>query len=328
MFIRKTPDIKSEKGVSSMETVNIGGVEQVILMRGKNVGNPILLFLHGGPGTAQIGFARKLQEKLEEDFLVVNWDQRGSGLSFQKEMKEESMTIRQMTNDTKELIDYLLKRFQQKKVFLCGHSWGSILGILTAIEIPNKIHAYIGIGQVVNILEGEKLSYEYVKKEATKRSNTKATKALDEIGFKPTSLDYIRLQRRWLEKFGGSMIGISMNQLMLSDIFKIKEYTLKDWGLFAKGAMFSLSSLWEEVLSINLLDTHLKMDIPLFFCIGRHDFQTPSSLAFEYFEKVEAPKKEFFWFEHSAHAPNFEEPERFSQICKEIKDKIENEVRV
>ncbi|MDQ0200427.1 alpha/beta fold hydrolase [Neobacillus ginsengisoli] len=229
MFSRKTKMIRSEfESIASLEEVVIGGIKQMILVRGENVENPIMLFLHGGPGTAQIGFAPKFQRDLEKDFVVVNWDQRGSGLSYSPAIKKEELTIENMVNDTVQLVEYLLKRFNQQKLFLVGHSWGTVLGTLVTKKCPQYIYSYIGIGQVVNMREGEKISYDYTIKKANELKKDKAIKELKKVELNPSDMKYLGVQRKWLMKLGGSFIGVSMYNLIYSNMFFANEYTIKD----------------------------------------------------------------------------------------------------
>lgn len=151
-----TPKITDERGqrlensIATLDSVVLGNIEQSILIRGQNIDNPILLFLHGGPGYPQISFARKFQSKLERDFIIVNWDQRGSGKSYSRHVPQDSMTRDQFIMDTFELIDYLLDRFDQEKIYLAGHSWGSDIGVRVVEQKPLLFYAYIGIGQVIH----------------------------------------------------------------------------------------------------------------------------------------------------------------------------------
>ena len=139
MFSRNTKNIEAENSVADLIKINIGGFEQWVLIRGESINKPILLFLNGGPGTTNIGIAADTQKQLEKNFIVVNWDQLGAGLSYNKSIPKEAMTIEKMIEYTKELIQYLLNRFEKKKVYLVGHSWGSLLGILTAKRYPEYI---------------------------------------------------------------------------------------------------------------------------------------------------------------------------------------------
>ena len=146
------------------EYVNLNGVKQYILATG-NENGPLMLFLHGGPGVSQSGFIRKYQSKLEEDFLVVNWDQRGAGKSNTKIFSKDELKINNIVNDAISLIEILRDRFKKNRIYLVGHSFGSLIGIILSQKIPQYIKAYISIGQVVNINEGDKFIYKiFIKK--------------------------------------------------------------------------------------------------------------------------------------------------------------------
>ncbi|MDX8366925.1 alpha/beta hydrolase [Cytobacillus sp. IB215665] len=322
MIKSKTPRFRDEQGnlvkdsIASLEKMMIGGVDQYVLMRGRSKNAPILLFLHGGPGSAQIGFAPKLQKKLEESFVVVNWDQRGAGKSYSADITRETMNINQFTTDVYELIMTLLSRFNQEKVYLVGHSWGSFLGIITAYKYPELIHAYIGVGQIVNMEEGENVSYQFTLDKAKETNNIKAINQLENIGEPPfENLMELRIQRKWLEKFGGTVHKSTFPKLALKS-FTLREYTMLDWVRTIKdGILFSLNNLWEELLEVDMYNLALKFEIPMYFCVGRYDYQTPHELVQEYYHSIEAPKKELVWFENSAHSPNFEEPNKFYDVC-------------
>jgi pimeloyl-ACP methyl ester carboxylesterase len=308
--------------IDSLDRICLGGVNQWISIRSINTDNPIILFLHGGPGTAQIFFSRKSQRLLEEDFIVVNWDQRGAGKSFYKKLKKEDMTIEQFIADCEELIEYLLNRFNQRKLFLVGHSWGSVLGIKIAYKKPDKLWAYIGIGQVVDISRGEKISYRFTLDEANHRNNSKAIRDLEKIGYPPYSkLSDSGIQRRWLSKFNGStynstIIGTILKNITLSDISI--NYVIK----FVKGIMFSLSCLEEQLNNVNILSEINEIKIPVYFCSGRKDYTVPHELVSEFANVLIASKKEIIWFERSAHLSNFEESDKFCKFCTSIKSTI------
>ena len=207
LFRGKTPKIKDDKGnviqtsVASLEQIELDGVKQWILIRSHNVDNPLLLFLHGGPGSAEMGFAHKYERKLEEHFIFVNWDQRGAGKSFSKRIPKESMNIEQFVSDAHELTLDLMKRFKKEKIILAGHSWGSVLGVLLVQRYPELFSAYVGISQVTNLTDNEKVSYQYTLYEAKKRLNKKAEKEL--LKLQPPYFSDIRQlnkQRKWLNK--------------------------------------------------------------------------------------------------------------------------------
>lgn len=318
-FSRSTPPIAgSQNSVSELTKLKIGGIDQWVLIRGKNRDNPILLFLHGGPGSAQIAVARKYHSLLEEHFIVVNWDQRGAGLSYSPDIPVETMTIEHFIKDTKELIEYLVKTYHKDKIFLAGHSWGSVLGVLVSQRYPQLIHAYIGIGQAVDLDENERLAYQYVYEYAQKNNHKKALKELQEIGELPCKdiKHYTRVRSRWTSKFGARFRNMSMTQFML-EYLRSSEYTQSDVLKFIKGSNFSFNTLWEEVMKVNLFKLAPELSMPVYFLLGRYDYTTPYDIAVRYFEKLIAPHKELIWFEKSAHAMPFEEPEEFQRVLIE-----------
>ncbi|RXI98580.1 alpha/beta hydrolase [Anaerobacillus alkaliphilus] len=317
MFARKTRKMNSDLGIAVLEEVEIGKVKQTILIRGEDIHNPIMLFLHGGPGTAQIGFAPKFQGELEKEFTVVNWDQRGSGLSYSTELKKEDLLIEQFVSDTIELITYLLEKFKQPKLFLVGHSWGTVLGILVSQKSPELLYSYIGIGQVVNMKEGEKISYEYTIRKAQELNKKKAIKQL--ANYDINDLKTLDIQRKWLTEFGGSYINVSMYNLIYSNMIFAKEYTFRDWMNYMKAGKSSLHALWDQMLEIDFLTTATELQVPVYLLTGKHDYQTPFSLAERYYDKLQCPYKELIWFEKSGHLLNYEETNKFNYVCIEIK---------
>lgn len=317
MLKRKTPlSTNQPDSLYSLETIPLGGIQQSILIRTDNKNQPIMLFLHGGPGTAQIGFARRFQRQLEKEFIVVNWDQRGSGISQSGEL-----TLETYLNDAKELIQYLLKRFGKEKVYLIGHSWGSILGSLLAQEYHDYLYAYIGVGQIVCIAEGERISFEFVKDQAEKRNDKKDLELLNNLAFQPDSLNYLFSQRKLLDKYKGSLYSMTSTQLFFGDFWNNTEYLLTDWYRFIKNNKTSLKKMWHEVARTDFRDVH-DYSIPIYFCAGRFDFNTPSQLVEEYFRHIHAPVKELVWFEDSGHCPPFEEHEKFNELLCTIKKSV------
>jgi pimeloyl-ACP methyl ester carboxylesterase len=147
-----TPSIREQgqtvKGsIASLETVDLNGVEQDVLIRGRDARNPILLFLHGGPGMPAMYLAHSFQRDLEQDFVVVQWDRRGAGRTFCRD-RNVPMSVSQEVEDTHALIEWLRERFHQPKIFLVGHSYGSYLGMLVAQRYPQLLYAYVGVGQL------------------------------------------------------------------------------------------------------------------------------------------------------------------------------------
>lgn len=321
----RTPKIDGNNSVASIEKIELGGIDQYILIRGKDVNNPILLYLHGGPGYSQISFARKYQEELEDSFIVVNWDQRGSGMSYSFDIPKESMNREQFIEDTKELIDYLCEKYDKEKLFLAGHSWGSELGLYVTNQYPEKVAAFISIGQVVNGLESEAVSYDFVLEEAQKENNQKALEDLKKIGRPPYKniVSDTMTQRKWLTKYGGVERKVNtLKDIILSSIFS-PEYTGIDGLKFALGSKFTADTMWGQNTDVDFIRDLPEAKVPIYFCAGRYDYNTPSILIEKYFNNIVAPEKEIIWFEESAHFPHIEEPGKFAELAIRIKERFE-----
>jgi pimeloyl-ACP methyl ester carboxylesterase len=304
--------------IDKKESITIGGIAQWISLRSENIKNPIILFLHGGPGTAQISFSRKSQKWLEDSFLVVNWDQRGAGRSYSWSTRKEDMKIGRFIEDAEELIEYLLKRFGQEKIYLVGHSWGTIIGAHLTAKRPDLIGAYIAIGQIVDMEQGEKISYQFTLDEARRLNNKKAIQQLEKIGQPPyATLNDAGVQRNWLSKFHGASYEGTLEGILLKNI-SIRDLRPFDIIRFVAGAMFSLSTLEDEQNKVKIIQDVPEMKIPVYFCCGRRDYNVPFELVVEYAEKLRAPQKRIIWFDHSGHLPNFEEPELFCDFCKSL----------
>ncbi|MBI9011498.1 MAG: alpha/beta hydrolase [Clostridiales bacterium] len=325
-FPSYTPKIRDgkfhvvENSIVELSSIEIGGIEQTIMIRGFDKEKPIVLFLHGGPGYSFISYARHYQTELERDFVVVNWDQRGSGKSYSSDIDRLTMNQEQLENDTLELIDYLLYRFDREKIYVVGHSWGTVLGIETIKNAPEKVIAYIGIGQVVDDLEGEIISYDYVFEKALADNNQKALNELKEIGEPPyeNSKTDTFVQRKWLKEYGGYETEvITLNQIIKGILFS-PEYSWFDGIKFLRGNTFSIETLFLNREKSDFREKYTRFEVPVYFCAGRYDYNTPSTLVEAYYNIIEAPKKNFYWFEKSAHEPHLVEVKKFSDIMKEI----------
>ena len=320
IFVNKTPAIPHEpNSISSLEKMSIGGVEQWVLLRGHDHRNPIILWVHGGPGGVQIGFIRQFCSDLEKDFLVVNYDQRGSGLSFSKNIPKDSMTINRMVDDLLEVVEKLCSRFKQDKVYLLGHSWGTILSYLTINRRPERFHGYIAVSQVVNMKENERVSYEYTLKKAKESRNEKAFTQLKKLGAPPwKNLNADRIHNKWLQEFGGGLVhtGDFVNPIIKS-ILKGPEYRLLDLIRWIRGQMFSMKVFKEELTNLDLLQANKHIQVPIVFCCGRHDFTAPSEIAETFYNQLQAPSKKWVWFEESAHTLFIEEKEAFVKLVKD-----------
>ncbi len=314
-----------KESIASIEKIALGGQEQYIIIRGVDTSKPIMLFLHGGPGSPEVAFMKHYNRDIEKDYVMVYWEQRGAGKSWSKNIPPESMNLEQLISDTRELSEYLAHRFDREKILLMGHSWGSLLGILTAYSHPELYHAYFGIGQVGDQLEGERISLEWAKARAAERNDTRAVKKLNALNFpgKEATADewisYLMKERRYVNRYGGGTLKeVTGMWPLVWIVLNSGVYTLREKLNFMKASMFSLEHMWLDVIQTNLFHEIDSMSLPVYIFHGIHDYTTPYPVAKDFYEQLKAPQKEFYAFENSAHSPVMEEPEKFNTILRNV----------
>ncbi len=298
--------------------VEINGMKQGMFLQSENIQNPLLLFLHGGPGSPEIAFAQKYPTGLEKIFTVCWWEQRGSGISYSHRIHAHEMTISQMISDTIAIVHYLKKRFKKEKVYVMGHSWGSLLGILTVQQAPHLFYAYIGVGQVAQQLESERMAYSFMLDEFKKNNDIKMLRKFEKYPIGEggeVSLPYLNVRSQGMTKLGMGFMhhSTSMTQFVFA-IFFYSKYTLREKFNFPKGNDFSLENLWPSILQINLIRMVPELKIPVYIFQGKYDIQASYIIAKKFAMNVIAPIKGFYTFENSAHSPCFEEPEKMCTI--------------
>ena len=302
------------KSVAVMEQIRINGVNQSLWFRGVNINNPALILLHGGPGASESALFRHYNSELEKHFLVVYWEQRGAGRSYHPDIPPASMTVRQFVADLHEVVKLVKRRFGKDKVVLLGHSWGTVIGTLYASEYPEDVAAYVGVGQVADVAEGEKLSYRFALGEAIRRHDQAAIRELRWMGPPPHTVAELLAKGRWVERFGGDFHADMNTGSLIWAALSADETNLADLIKFGQGNAFSLEYLWPEFSHVALDDHVLNFKVPVFFLEGRYDWNVPAVLAKRYFQELHAPYKKLIWFSGSAHNPPFEQPEAFDRV--------------
>ena len=304
--------------ISEKIFVSIGGVQQGMFIKSKNSENPVLLYLHGG--MPDYFLTQKYPTGLEEIFTVVWWDQRGSGISYNDNITRESISLEQLLSDISEVTNYLRARFGQDKIYLLGRSGGSFPGIQAAAKMPRLYHAYIGIGQMSDQLQSEKLAYEYILKEYRTQGNRKMVQKLESSPIvDDLPLPYLKIRDAAMHNMGigttREMKSVAGGMFFPSLMFR--EYTLKEkYKLWRAKARWGIHPLWETIKNTDLSRETRELNIPVYFLHGRYDHTVSYSLTKSYFEELHAPVKGFYTFEHSAHSPHFEEPERVREIIE------------
>lgn len=319
-----TPPFLDDRGrplpnsIAKTMYLRLGGFEQWVMIRGADRSNPVLIFLHGGPGFSETRLFRHHNAALEHDFTVVYWDQRGSGKSFDPSIPRSSMTVEQFIRDLDELVREIQIRLgHDGKVTLFGHSWGSALGVLYAARHPEAVRAYVGSGQVGDWPAAEAASYAYALQRAEAEGERRLLQKLRDIGPPPHSAEALWTQRSALQQMDGNLTLTSawhLGRIFLEG----PEYSLLDLPGFFRGFRFSLDAMWTEVSSLNLPELVPALSVPVFFFLGRQDHWVPGEISARYFEALEAPSKRLEWFENSGHEPFVDEPDKFNALMREL----------
>ena len=316
--IAENRKIVSPSGVEELLKIDVNDCAQWLSIRGRDRRNPVLLYLHGGPGSPTMPEAWTFQSPWEDYFTVVQWDQRGAGKTYASNdpaLIAPTMTGDQMIKDTEYVVRYLLERLRKKKLFALGHSWGSYLGLELARRHPDLLHAYIGTGQIVNTQRSERDGYDFALRNAKRDANETAVAALEGLAPYPgpigsLTVDRISVQRQWLVYYGG----LTKNRSSFdydSDAWRFSpEYTDRDIRLADAGSLFSLTHLLAEVERMNF-DDLASVGCPILILQGRYDYETSYTVARQWFELLRAPHKDFVTFENSSHMAPLEQPGQY-----------------
>ncbi len=282
----------SAKSIQTKEAVSIGGIQQWISIRGASDSDPVLLFLHGGPGNSVMGYASQFTDQLQQHFIVVQWDQRESGKTAKLNSSPEPLTVARMEQDASDMVDYLRKRFHQEKIYLVGHSWGGFLALRVAALHPGWLEACIASAPMINQWESERQTLEWLMRKAEAQRNAEAIAELSKVHIPFRDPDELYYHRRWLQLANGK------------NPFP-KNY-VRNWGK-------KWFALFSEACAINLFETLPAIDCPVYFLVGSDDRQASSTITEAYYKVVKAEKKELIWFTKSGHNLNLTESNKFQE---------------
>lgn len=331
--LRKSVRIDDVKPIKELVKVSIGGVDQWLLIRGANPDNPVFLFLHGGPGAAEMPLLRHYNYELEKYFTVVMWDQRGAGKSNKHLIPTESIRMDQLLEDTHEVIQYLKNRFYKQKIFLAGHSFGTVLGIKVIKAHPEDFYAYVGIGQVVDMKRNIESSYQLCLDLANNMGSIKDIRIFSGMKINGrfsggNDLEKAIYMRDWIAKNGRIVYDRKNLNNLAFVVITAPEYSFLEKLKYMKGQNRSRQLLWSpELLEVDFFTEVPRLEVPVYFIAGKYDYITSNTLTREYFYFVDAPYKELVEFEKSAHCAIFEEPQKFNwlMINKVLYNVFQNE---
>jgi len=331
-----TPPIVDAEGnevpgsIAVIETVTLGGVEQTVTIRGADTTKPVLLFLHGGPGMPSSPWAtwNNVHTDLEEEFVFVHWDQRGAGKSYSEELIADDMHMNNFVSDTLELTNILRERFNQEKIFLWGHSWGSGLGFETLRVTSEPYYAYIASAVRPDWNSTQELGYEKVLEIAYQANDAEAIQALESIQpFDPTNPEHVGMRGQFLSRYlVGDFHTEGLEDAWLDYVFSdmSSEYPAAYIDQTLAGHGFSRQTIGLEVMTngYDHVTDFPVSTIPVYFIQGRYDYECPGELAEEYYDALDAPVKDFIWFENSAHDVYYDEPDKFNQELIRIANEV------
>ncbi|QUD89880.1 alpha/beta fold hydrolase [Phenylobacterium montanum] len=309
--------ITSANGIDEARAVEIGGVQQWITVRGRDRRNPILLVIHGGPASPELANRYLFEAPWTDYFTVVEWDQRGSGKTYELNDPAKvapTLSKARIVQDAEELTAYLRRTYHRRKIFVMGHSWGTVVGLSLAERRPDWLYAYVGVGQIINMQAGEKAGYAHTLAAAKKAGDQAAIQELTAIAPYPDTdgtiePEKIGTERKWSIRYGGLTHGRTSFDYWENAERISPDYSEQDFKAIDQGSGFSLPKLLPDLAKVDF-DPMTRAGCPIFIFAGRYDETTPSEPVQAWFQRLHAPKKRFVWFENSAHMLYAEEPGR------------------
>ncbi len=311
-----------EGSIASVERVKLGDTNQWLIIRGEDVNKPVLLFLSGGPGASEAARVIRFNSELEKHFVVVIWEQRGCGKSYPSINPKSSLTLDGYASDIIELTNLLRERFDEEKIYLVGHSWGSIIGVQAVQQAPELFHAYVGSAQMVDVLETDQLIYQMVMEHSIKSGDTAFVKTLESQGVPPyfgksPIKPYSTLFGREYALFEYPNI-VSEEYRKDGDILELmlkqSEYGWLDRVYYLLGLMNTFNVVYPQLQEMDFRQDAVEFDLPVYLILGRHDLNNPIQIPEEYFNLLQAPHKELIIFEKSGHGMIWEESEKFTDV--------------
>ena len=307
--------IPSPAGIQETYRSRIGGIDQWISIRGQDRANPVILFVHGGPATPTMPSLWQFQRPLEEYFTMVNYDQRGAGKTWREDHSPavaESLRIQTYVDDLVEIAEHARTRLGKDKLVLMAHSWGSIPAMRAALARPDLFHAYVGVGQVINVRENERHSLAYGLEQARRAGNAEAVADIEALmpypGQAPLTRERIVAARKWPQHYGGlNAFRDGRGTYFFGAARLSPDYDADDRAALNAGSLFTLDRVIDEYVAVDFNGVR-EFPLPVVMLMGRHDYTTPSQLTADWLAAVEAPYKRGIWFERSAHMMPWEEP--------------------
>lgn len=292
--------VNAQTPIDTTLHLNVGGIRQVVSVKSEDRSLPLLLYLHGGPGNAVSGYADRFTTELQKHFLIAHWDQRNSGRTLQINVDTTQLNAHRLRDDAYIVVDELLKIFNQEKLYVAGHSWGTYLGFQLAKNRPDKLYAYFAVCPMIDQLESERIALDLMLDQARQSNNKKALAELSTVKIPLADGEQLYIHRKWLQDYMGSKAKISRQQVV-------------DWaGMWL--------NVFNEASAELVSDSMPVLNCPVYFLLGRKDVQTNSKVAEKYYQRLTASKKGVYWFERSGHSLPTTEPAKFQQVIIRLRE--------
>lgn len=326
--------IETENGIQESTYIDIDGMKQYIQIRGENIENPVMIFIHGGPASPMGYVSAYYQKGLESELTMINYDQRGCGRTYYANGCNANSNIELLINDLHVIVTYAKERFGKENVIIAGHSWGTVIGTIYVQKYPENVSCYIGISQITNLYKN-KLNVARTALENEKMKGTADEIKLERLiermskagGYDDMSLDdlcqLVSLTSKYIACEGemsgvGQMIaGITSPDMSLDDIkwFMLQMNTQK---FFAQNKEIMEYAFFG--FDVSMLST--TYDVPVYYIAGKGDYAVCQQDAEAYYESIKAPDKAFYWIDNAGHSMFMDNPKLYCDTVKDILSKI------
>lgn len=309
----KTP----EGGINESMYIDVNGTKQWINIYGEDINNPVLLYLHGGPGSATSDIDYAFTRKWADVYTVVTWDQRNCGKSYDAAQNNIVLTRDLFLTDGREVTEFLLDYLMKDKITILGHSWGAIYGANLVLEYPEYYDCFIGTGQLVDYLENEQA----FKQEAIiwAEGDEETYELINQLTPDHVTMDHFTARNKIMQKYGYDMMVNGSDYNLITTIIFNPNYSIIDWiNYFKRDMSVYLDFFASDEFASFSLKGRVNYQVPYYNINGDQDYQTNYKLAQEYFEEVNAPYKQMYYMENMTHGLLESDSEGFSEIVHQI----------
>ena len=304
-------------GINEARYIDVNGTKQWISIYGENKDNPVLLYLHGGPGSSTSAYDYAFTRKWADIYTVVTWDQRNCGKSYDESQNNVALTYELMLNDGKLVTEYILNYLGKEQLTLLGHSWGTYLGGNLALLYPEYYDCYIGTGQMVDMHQNELAFYEIAK--CWVGNDPEGLELLEKLSPDRFTEEHFYSRNLLMQKYGYDMMVDGMDYNIVTTIIFNPYYSLTDWVDFLQVdySVYMNFLMSDEFEKFSLIDK-LEYKVPYYNINGDRDYQTNYEQAQDYFDEITAPYKKIYIMKNTTHGLLESKSEEFSELLHDI----------